>query len=311
MTETSPPRKAGPLRTFWSFDHSSFGFDSSFVIRISSLSRVVFFVDLFEPVGIDMCVDLGGGDVGMAEECLDDAEVGSAGEEVCGEGVAERVRMDGSHAGLKGEASGKLLEDDAGHGPAGTCEEYFVCGGFGVDGFDADEFGAKRVEVVIDRINGVFAERDFALLLAFANNADKTLIEVQVFERQVREFRGSQARCVKEFDDGLVTLGETVGFFRTGGGEEGVDLLAAEGVGQLLPTVRSLQQLGRIGGDISAALGEAVEHFERRDVPLDGSGGEVSFELEKSKEPGDGCDIDGGNGDVGSLAEGDKVAEVA
>ncbi len=49
-----------------------------------SLAGVVFFVDLLEAVGGDVGVDLGGGDVGVGEEFLGDAEVGAAEEEVGG-----------------------------------------------------------------------------------------------------------------------------------------------------------------------------------------------------------------------------------
>lgn len=40
----------------------------------------------------DMGVDLGGADVGVAEERLDRAEVGAVDEEIGGEGMAEGVR---------------------------------------------------------------------------------------------------------------------------------------------------------------------------------------------------------------------------
>ncbi len=61
------------------------------------------FLDLLEAVGVDVGVDLGGGDVGVSEEFLDDAEVGAAGEEVGGEGVAEGVGVDGADAGAAGD----------------------------------------------------------------------------------------------------------------------------------------------------------------------------------------------------------------
>src|SRR5260370_37289983 len=44
-----------------------------------------------EPVLAEVGVDLGGGEVGVAEELLDGAQIGAAVEEVGGVGVAERV----------------------------------------------------------------------------------------------------------------------------------------------------------------------------------------------------------------------------
>lgn len=62
---------------------------------------VEFFVDGAEAVLVDVGVDLGGGDVGVAEHFLDNAEVGAVIEEVGGKAVAELVGMD-----FLGEACG-------------------------------------------------------------------------------------------------------------------------------------------------------------------------------------------------------------
>ena len=51
-------------------------------------------MDGAEAVLVDVGVDLGGGDIGVAEHFLDDAEVGAVVEEVGGEAVAELVGMD-------------------------------------------------------------------------------------------------------------------------------------------------------------------------------------------------------------------------
>jgi hypothetical protein len=44
-----------------------------------------------QPLLVHMGVNLGGGDVGMTEQLLDDTQVGSAFEQVGGEGVAKRM----------------------------------------------------------------------------------------------------------------------------------------------------------------------------------------------------------------------------
>lgn len=67
-----------------------------------------FFVDGAEAVLVDVGVDLGGGDVGMAKHFLDNAKIGAVIEEVSGEAVAELVGMN-----LLGDASGRgALVDD-------------------------------------------------------------------------------------------------------------------------------------------------------------------------------------------------------
>ena len=47
-----------------------------------------------EPCRIDVGIDLGGGDVGMAEQSLQHAQIGPALEQVRGEGMAQDVRTD-------------------------------------------------------------------------------------------------------------------------------------------------------------------------------------------------------------------------
>jgi len=47
-----------------------------------------------------MRVDLGRGDVGVSEEILDDSEIRTPCEQMCGEGMPEHVRMDVLEPGL-------------------------------------------------------------------------------------------------------------------------------------------------------------------------------------------------------------------
>lgn len=84
---------------------------------------MVFLVDLTESGLVDVGVELGGGDVGVAEEFLNDSEVCAAVEEVGGEGVSEGVRVDVGEAGAGGETSDDLPDGDAFEGSAGLGEE--------------------------------------------------------------------------------------------------------------------------------------------------------------------------------------------
>ena len=59
----------------------------------ASPSRVVLLVQGFQAFASDVGVDLGGADVGVAEEGLDGAQVGAVVDEVGGEGVAWRSRF--------------------------------------------------------------------------------------------------------------------------------------------------------------------------------------------------------------------------
>lgn len=74
--------------------------------------------DLGQAVGGDVGVDLGRGDVGVAQQGLDDAQVGAALQQVGGEGVAQDMGADpgrvdaGRDRGLVqqlGEAAGRQV----------------------------------------------------------------------------------------------------------------------------------------------------------------------------------------------------------
>jgi hypothetical protein len=78
-------------------------------------------------------VDLGRADAGVAEEFLDDAEVGAAGEQMGGEGVAEEMGID---AGIKPGGLGGFFHDPpevgGGEAAAVVAEEHLAAG-FGAD----------------------------------------------------------------------------------------------------------------------------------------------------------------------------------
>ena len=70
--------------------------------------RVGLEVDLLDPVGREVGVDLGRRDVGVAEHLLDRAQVAAAGEQVGGEAVAQRVR---AHPVVEAGRPGVALDD--------------------------------------------------------------------------------------------------------------------------------------------------------------------------------------------------------
>lgn len=97
-------------------------------------------------------VDLGGGDAGVSEGGLDDAEVGDA-EEAGGKGVTEDVGGDGVAEGVAGE-DGDLALDGAGcgAGSVGAGGEGVVGGGDVVGSGVIDPGGEDAVgEDVVDR----------------------------------------------------------------------------------------------------------------------------------------------------------------
>ena len=77
-------------------------------------------VGFFEAFDGDVCVDLRGGEVGVAEEFLDTAEIGAAIEERGGVTVAKFVRGDfGIEAGASEISLEARLTDAGADGPRG------------------------------------------------------------------------------------------------------------------------------------------------------------------------------------------------
>src|SRR4051794_12315632 len=70
--------------------------------------RVGVEVDVLQPLGREVGVDLGRGDVGVAEHLLEGTEVAAAGQQVRREGVTQRVR---AHAVGEPRAARVALDD--------------------------------------------------------------------------------------------------------------------------------------------------------------------------------------------------------
>ena len=118
-------------------------------------------MQLDEAAVVDMRVDLGRGDIGMAEHLLDDTQVGAALEQVAGERVAQHVRVDGA---LDAGAPGGITDDGpdafAGQGAPADGEEHRDGARGGV------ELRPDLGEVRRERLAGRDAERDEALFVA-------------------------------------------------------------------------------------------------------------------------------------------------
>src|SRR5690242_8414169 len=109
---------------------------------------MMFPVDSFEAAQSKVRIDLRGGDVRVAEEGLDGAEIGSAFDHVGGAAVAEHVR-----AGRLLTAFDQMPDPGTAEGqPAGGEEE--AAGRFLL------ECGAAVLQIAFERFDGGAAERD-------------------------------------------------------------------------------------------------------------------------------------------------------
>lgn len=152
----------------------------------------------------DVGVDLGGGDVGVAEHGLDGAEVGAVHEEVGGEAVAEGV---GGDVLCDASFAGVFLDDTFdGAGSeaaevAGSVEFALV---FAVVEEKRGEGISAGIEVILDALGGGFGDENGAVFLTFAADDELAAVEVDTVAVEFGEFGNAEAAREEELDDGAV-----------------------------------------------------------------------------------------------------------
>jgi len=125
-------------------------------------------MDLFESVLVNVGVDLGGGDVGMAKHELDGAQVSAMAQEVGGKGVTQHVRGYGfTDSGRSCRLLDDLPEAESAHGTAAVADKKRVA---------APAFEDQRSccsEVLFHDFPGRYAKGDESFLVALADHPDK------------------------------------------------------------------------------------------------------------------------------------------
>ena len=160
------------------------------------------FEDLFSKrLVVEVRVYLRGADVGMSEEHLDDAEIGTAFEHGRGEGVAEGVGRDGL---LDARGDGLPLDHDEDHGTrevvAASVEEHVIL----LARFDLHLLPVLEPEFQL--MDGTVGDGYEAFLVALAYDAHEVLVEVEVGEFEVRQLRDAQSAGEECLNDGAVAL---------------------------------------------------------------------------------------------------------
>ena len=147
-------------------------------------SRVEAVVDGFEAVLIDMRIDLGGGDIGMAEQFLNDPQVGTVAEKVGGKAVAKQMGIDiDFDSRVLGGVFDDLPDADRGEFCSTNREENFA------PRARFDESGAFLFEISANGGAGFLADGDEASFLTFADDSNDPEIKIEEFEPSVDEFR--------------------------------------------------------------------------------------------------------------------------
>lgn len=160
-------------------------------------------MDALQPVLIDMGVDLGCGDIGMAEHHLHRPQVGPMAEEVGGKRVADHVWRDFlCYADSQGGLPDDLPKSQAGHAGAAPGDEKIIA----VLVFENERPG--RFQIVINFFPSLVAKGNQALFITLAENPDKPSVQIAPRKRQADEFRNPQAGCVEDKKHGIIPFAD-------------------------------------------------------------------------------------------------------
>src|SRR4051794_12313314 len=156
------------------------------VLAVGVGPRVRLEVDLLQAPAREMCVELCGGHVGVAEHLLHRAQVAAPREQVGCERVAQSV---GTHAVCQtsrlGMAANDLVEPLARERPAAEVHEQVL-----LLGLSPDELGPAPLEIDANGGQGPLPHRHDALLGALSPRAQEAVLEVQVGHGEGDRLRG-------------------------------------------------------------------------------------------------------------------------
>ena len=233
-----------------------------------------FFDGFAEFAAIDMGVDLGGCDVRVAKEVLDNAEVRASSEQVGCEGMAEHVGMDLVESGLLGAVFDDLPDADALDGSACTREEQSALIASFCGAFCGDEHRSAFAQVLIECFDRGGAHRDDAVFVTFAQDSDDPDAFFEIGQGDVPDLAGAESGGVHEFEDCAVAEvegGLAVGFLgRLWCAQEFFDLVGREDAWEFLPFGGLVEVVGGVVCDFLVCVEPAVEDLDGRDVSRDG-----------------------------------------
>ncbi len=250
-------------------------------------------VDGHEVVQRDAGVALGGGELGVAEEFLDGAEVGAIAEQMGGVGVAEGVGVEaGVAVGEEAVFFDEQLDAAGGETGAAAVDE------------QSRLFRRADGKVMVERFGGFRGVGHEAFLAALAADAEPAFGAVEVFEVEADALADAEAAAVEEFEDGVVAFGLVLF-------HDGDHLLFGGNGGEGLGEFGGEQELSGVVGAPAHLEGVLQQAADGGDLFAEGGGVLlVAVEFgEPAAEVGqiDGFEVGGGAEVGGESGEGDAV----
>lgn len=147
-----------------------------------------------------MGIDLGSGDIGVAEHHLHSAKVRAMGEKMGGKGMAEHVWRDAfADTCGGGHFLENLPEAQAGHAAAAAGDKKVFAP------FAIENMGAAMIEVVLYLFFGCLAKGDQSFLVTFSHYSNKAGVEITGSQRQSHQFRHPKPGGIEQIEHGKIT----------------------------------------------------------------------------------------------------------
>ena len=163
-------------------------------------------VNVSEPLLVNVRVDLGRSNIGMAEELLDDSQVGSILQKMSGKGVSEEVRVD-----FLGDARlpRSFLDDlpDTIRSQWPTPDGKKNLGG----AVWFKEAGALVAEVALQRVAGPASTGNDPGFVSFARDPQESVVEIEGLQSDGADFGEAQPGRIKQFKDRQVPATKRLG----------------------------------------------------------------------------------------------------
>ena len=149
--------------------------DRTGAANITSAAGVMLAVQVLQALAGDMRVDLRSRQIAVAQQQLDDAQIGAAIQQVGRKGVPQAVRRQFTvNTCFFSIALDDVPERLAGHAITTASREQVV-------GLPLEQnFHARRVDEIGEPALGFLAQRDQAFTIALADDAQDTLVEVDL-----------------------------------------------------------------------------------------------------------------------------------
>lgn len=206
-------------------------------------------MDFLQPRMFHMRIDLRGLDACMAQHFLDQPQVGSAGQQVRGKTVPQRV---GADLWIDSRATDIAFHEPPELDPierlTAAAEKDFVRG----LAVRRKERRTKLVQVAVERFESPASEGHDSLFPPLPLAAHLPLFEIEIPQPQIADFARATSGCVEDLQKSHIALPESIGFSRRV--EERFDLLDREDLWDPFPHPLGDDQIRRILLDDSLEL---------------------------------------------------------